>query len=106
MTTALIYVLTSIALALVMLVLGKIADKPRTDANAYAYPKKAVWLVFGLLARCYISAVYFFGGASNWTRLSDSQSFKEGAEANSLNYTTRGIAGCLKRPAQFKIFPI
>ena len=48
MTTALIYVLTSIALALVMLVLGKIADKPRTDANVYAYPKKTVWLVFGL----------------------------------------------------------
>jgi hypothetical protein len=46
MKTALVYVLTSIALPLIFLALGKIDDKPRPDPNVYTYPKKIVWAVF------------------------------------------------------------
>lgn len=48
MNTVLTYGLTSIALPLIMLAIGNIADKPRPDANVYAYPKKLVWVVLAL----------------------------------------------------------
>ena len=49
MSTALTYGLTSIALPLIMLALGKIAERPRPDANVYAYPKKIIWTIFAAI---------------------------------------------------------
>jgi hypothetical protein len=44
--TALIYIATSIALALIFGVIKFVPDKPRSNPGIYAYPRKMIWLVF------------------------------------------------------------